>query len=177
MQSAAFWRQLRVCAARLVALLSLLVLLSVAVRCWLWLPGLPRSAPGAVLLWLLSLFSGVLRPGCPWLLPLLVVLLVLWLLFRGRARPARLAPALGLRRLRPARVGPLRPPSRACRGLVVLRCWVSSGLLPLVVRAARDLQPLGALRPMPSADPADRVTGHDPRENRADLIDSLQISP
>ena len=174
MQALAFWRQLGACAARLVALLSLLVLLSVAVRCWLWLPGLPRAAPASPLVrWLLL----SLRPCLPWLLPLLVVLLVLWLFFRGRARPARLALLLGLRRLRPDAGGPLRPPSRACRGLVVLRCWVTSGMLPLVVRAARDLQPLGALRPMPSADPADRVTGHDPRENRADLIDSLQISP
>lgn len=115
---------LGVCAARpwlpvpALVRLSALSLLAVSLVCcllcflasrclWLWLPGLPRAAPGVLLvLWLLL----SLRPCLPWLLPLLVPLLLWWLSFsrRPRAAPLPLARCALLPR---ARGGPLRLPA------------------------------------------------------------------
>lgn len=92
--------------ARLLLVFLVRVLAS---RCvWLPGPGLPRPAPGVLLLlWLLL----SLCPGVPWLLPLLVSLL--GLLLSGSRRPRAAPLCLPRCALLPrARVGPRRPPAR-----------------------------------------------------------------
>lgn len=86
-----------------VCLLPLLVRLSASRCLWLWLPGLPRAAPGAALLVWLLLLS--LRPCLPWLLPLSVVLRLLVFSFPRlvpRALPWLVAPSFVRARVGPA---------------------------------------------------------------------------
>ena len=94
-----------------VFLLGCLVRVSASRCVWLPFPGLPLSALGSALLvrWLLL----SLRPGSPWLLPLLVSLLVLSLSCPRPGAPVSLS--LACCALLPrARVGPRRPPARWC---------------------------------------------------------------